>query len=158
MYDNDVVVSTPHRWITVDYDNPAEYLNVQMAMIQVKGESEKSNGSQTFWYAMHMKNTADKAVEGTCPQIAPKMHRCMTIETKVNRCKAYIMIDTRSTGNFMSPAFAKVTGMKVFPLEQQLTLQLGCIGSQSKITHGGKTHIKFGSGTSKIYFDVANIN
>ena len=107
---------------------------------------------------MHMKNTADKAVEGTCPQIAPEMHRCATIKMKVNRCKVYIMIDTGSTGNFMSPAFAKVTGMKVFPLEQQLTLQLGCIGSRSKITHGGKTHIKLGSGTSEIYFDVANIN
>ena len=45
MYDDDVVVSTPHRLITVDYDNPAEYPNVQMAMIQVKGESEKPNGS-----------------------------------------------------------------------------------------------------------------
>ena len=107
---------------------------------------------------MHTKNTANKAVEGTCPRIAPEMRRCATIETKVNGCKAYIMIDTRSTGNFVSPAFAKVTGMKVFPLEQQLTLQLGCIGSRSKITHGGKTHIEFGSGTSEIYFDVANIN
>ena len=48
--------------------------------------------------------------------------------------------------------------MKVFPLEQQLTLQLGCIGSWSKITHGGKTHIELGSVTSKIYFDVANID
>ena len=158
MYNDDVVVSTPHGLITVDYDNPVEYPNVQMAMIQVKGESEKPNGSRTFRNAKHTKNTANKAVEGTQPRIAPEMHRCATIETKVNRCKVYIMIDTGSTSNFMSPAFAKVTEMKVFPLEQQLTLQLGCIGSWSKITHGGKTHIEFGSGTSKIYFDVANIN
>ena len=158
MYDDDVVVSTPHGLITVNYDNPMEYPNVQMATIQVKGESKKPNGSRTFWYAMHMKNTANKAVEGTCPWIAPEMRKCVTIEMKVNRCKAYIMIDTRSTGNFVSPAFAKVTGMKVFPLEQQLMLQLGCIGSQSKITHGGKTHIELGSGASKIYFDVANID
>ena len=129
-----------------------------MAAIQVKGESKKSNGSRTFWYAMHTKNTADKAVESTRPQIAPEMRRCVTIETKVNGCKVYIMIDTRSTSNFVSPAFAKVTGMKIFPLEQQFMLQLGYIGSQSKITHGGKIHIKLGSGTSEIYFDVANIN
>ena len=128
-----------------------------MAMIQVKGESKKPNGPQAFWYAMHTKNTSDKAMEGTCPRIAPAMCKCMTIEMKVNRCKVYIMIDTRSTGNFVSPAFAKVTRMKVFPLEQQLMLQLGCISSQSKITHGGKTHIELGSGTSEIYFDVANI-
>ena len=147
MYDDDMVVSIPHRLITVNYDNPAEHLNVQMAVIQVKGESEKPNGSWTFQYAMHMKNTADKAVGGTRPWIAPEMHRCATIETKVNGCKVYIMIDTGNTSNFVSPAFAKVTRMKVFPLEQQLMLQLGCIGSWSKITHGGKTLIELGSGT-----------
>ncbi|KAF8451051.1 hypothetical protein L210DRAFT_3386278 [Boletus edulis BED1] len=68
------------------------------------------------------------------------------------------MIDTENTGNFMSLAFVKITGMNIFPLEQQLMLQLGCIGSQLKITHGGKTHIEIGRKTSKIYFDVANIN
>ena len=86
------------------------------------------------------------------------MCRCATTKMKVNRCKAYIMIDTRSTSNFVSPAFAKVNGMKLFPLEQQIMLQLGCIGSWSKITHGGKTHIELGSRISEIYFDVANIN
>ena len=68
------------------------------------------------------------------------------------------MVNTRSTGNFMSPAFAKVTGVKVFPLEQQLTLRLGCIGSQATIIYGSKSHIEIGSKTSKIYFDAANIN
>ena len=68
------------------------------------------------------------------------------------------MLDTGSTGNFMSPGFAKVTGMNTFPLEQQLTLQLGCISSQSKITHSGNGHIEIGNKVSKIYFDVANID
>jgi hypothetical protein len=68
------------------------------------------------------------------------------------------MIDTRSTRTFMSPAFTKVTGMKIFPLEQQLTLPFGCIGSRSKITHGGKSHLNIGSNTSKIYFNVPNID
>ena len=45
MYDDNVVVSTPHGLITVNYNNPAEHPNVQMATIQVKGESEKPNGS-----------------------------------------------------------------------------------------------------------------
>ncbi|KAF8548097.1 hypothetical protein OG21DRAFT_1365576, partial [Imleria badia] len=72
--------------------------------------------------------------------------------------KVFIMIDTGSTGNFVSPAFAKVTGMNIFPLEQQLTLQLGCICSWSKITHGSKSHIKIGSKASDIYFNVANID
>ena len=68
------------------------------------------------------------------------------------------MLDTGSTGNFMSPTFAKVTGMNTFPLEQQLTLQLGCIGSQSKITHSGNGHIEIGNKVSEICFNVANID
>ncbi|KAF8551009.1 hypothetical protein OG21DRAFT_1373078, partial [Imleria badia] len=76
----------------------------------------------------------------------------------INGCKVFIMIDTGSTSNFMSPAFAKVTGMNIFPLEQQLTLQLGCIVSQSKITHRSKCHTEIGSKASDIYFDIANID
>ena len=45
VYNNSIVVSTPHILITINYDNPAEHLNVQMAAIQVKGESEKPDGS-----------------------------------------------------------------------------------------------------------------
>ena len=45
VYDNDIVVSTPHGLITVNYDNPAEHLNVPLAVIQVNRESEKPNGS-----------------------------------------------------------------------------------------------------------------
>ena len=67
VYNNDIVVSTPYGLITVNYDNPAKHPNVHMAAIQVKGEIEKPNGSQTFRYAMHTKNTANKAVEGTHP-------------------------------------------------------------------------------------------
>ena len=107
---------------------------------------------------MHTKNTALTSEEGTHPRIGTEICQCMTIKTKVNRCRAYIMIDTESTKTFMSPAFEKVTGMNIFPLEQWLTLQLGCIGSHSKITHGGKSHIEIGSHSSKIYFNVANIN
>ena len=94
-------------YMTINYDNPAEHPNVQMATIQVKGEIKKPNGSQTFQYAMHMKNTANKAVEGTHPQIAPEMCRCATIKIKVNRCKPYIMIDTGSTGNFVKLCICK---------------------------------------------------
>ena len=45
IYDDDVVVSTPHRLITVNYNNPVDHPNIQMAVIQVKGESKKPNGS-----------------------------------------------------------------------------------------------------------------
>ncbi|KIN92792.1 hypothetical protein M404DRAFT_172614, partial [Pisolithus tinctorius Marx 270] len=83
---------------------------------------------------------------------------CVMVDTVINGCKAYMMIDTGSTGNFVSPAFTKVMKMKVFPLDQQPMLQLGCIGSRSKITHGGLSMIKMGHQQNSCYFDVANID
>ena len=62
---------------------------------------------------MHSKDAAKASAEGNHPQLAPEMRQCATIKTKVNGCKAYIILDTGSTRNFMSPAFAKVTGMNI---------------------------------------------
>ena len=158
VYHDNVVVTTPHGQMTVNHTNPESQPDIQLAVIQTKGENDNPNGTWVFRYAMHSKDTTKASTEGNCPWLAPKMCWCATIETKVHRCKAYIMLDTGSTGNFMSPAFAKVTGMNTFPLEQQLTLQLGCIISWSKITHSGNGHIKIGNKVSEIYFDIANID
>ena len=129
VYHDNVVVTTPHGQMTINYTNPESQPDIQLAAIQTKGENDNPNGTRTFRYAMHSKDTTKVSTEGNRPRLAPEMRRCATIETKVNGCKAYIMLNTGSTGNFMSPAFAKVTGMNTFPLEQQLTLQLGCISS-----------------------------
>ena len=129
VYYNNVVVTTPHGQMTINHMNPECQPDIQLAAIQTKGENDNPNGTQAFQYAMHSKDATKASTEGNCPQLAPEMRQCTTIETKVNRCKAYIMLDTGITGNFMSPTFAKVTRMNIFPLEQQLTLQLGCIGS-----------------------------
>ena len=48
---------------------------------------------------------------------------------KVNGCEALTMVDTGSTTNFISPAFATVAKLAAFTLESQLALQLGCVGS-----------------------------
>ena len=68
------------------------------------------------------------------------------------------MLDTGSTSNFVSPAFATVHRIHAFPLEQQLTLQLGCIGSRSRITHGAHAQMRIGAFDAQLYFDVANID
>ena len=68
------------------------------------------------------------------------------------------MLDTGSTSNFVSPAFATVHRIRAFPLEQQLTLQLGCIGSRSRITHGAHAQMRIRAFNTQLYFDVANID
>ena len=68
------------------------------------------------------------------------------------------MLDTGSISNFVSPAFTTVHHIRAFPLEQQLTLQLGCVGSRSCITHGANAQIWIGVFDAQLYFDVANID
>ena len=69
-----------------------------------------------------------------------------------------MMLDTGSTSNFVSLAFATVHRICTFPLEQQLTLQLGCIGSHSHITHGANAQMWIGAFNTQLYFNIANIN
>ena len=67
--------------------------------------------------------------------------------------------DGRHCGtNFVSPAFAMVAKLAAFTLESQLALQLGCVGSQSKITHGAHAPVRIGNITHNTYFDVTNID
>jgi len=68
------------------------------------------------------------------------------------------MIDTGSTTNFVSPAFATVAKLAVFTLESQLPLQLGCVSSHSTITHSVHVSVHLGQVTRDTYFDVANID
>ena len=63
------------------------------------------------------------------------------------------MLNTGSTSNFVSPAFATVHRIHAFPLEQQLTLQLGCVGSRSRIIHGANAQIRIGAFDAQLYFE-----
>ena len=69
-----------------------------------------------------------------------------------------MMLDMGSTSNFVSPAFATVHHIRAFPLEQQLTLQLGCVGSHSRITHEANAQMWIGAFNTQLYFDIANID
>ncbi|KIM53947.1 hypothetical protein SCLCIDRAFT_30891 [Scleroderma citrinum Foug A] len=90
--------------------------------------------------------------------VPTKLCTCFVVHAKVNGCEALMMVDTGSTINFVSLAFAMVAKLAAFTLESQLALQLGCVGSRSKITHGAHAPVHIGNITHDTYFDVANIN
>jgi hypothetical protein len=48
--------------------------------------------------------------------------------------------------------------MKVFPIENAITLQLGTAGSRSKINYGTNTLVKYGNIQSEEYLDVINLD
>ena len=56
--------------------------------------------------------------------------------------KAHCLLDSGSKGILLSPEFMQVTGIKTYPLESPIALQLVCIGSQSMINYGAHMTIK----------------
>jgi hypothetical protein len=95
----------------------------------------------------------------TRPVLSQEARQCIALWTELDGKVAYTLIDTGSTTDMVSPAFARVMGLEVFQLQKQLALQLGCAGSRSAIVDGTYTPIRVGKTHGKIhYFDVANID
>ena len=109
-----------------------------------------------FRYAMHMDTLTGPP--GPRLLVPAKLRTCFMVRMKVNGCEALTMVDTGSTTNFVSPAFATVAKLAAFRLESQLALQLGCVGSQSKITHSAHAPVCIGNVIRDMYFNVTNIN
>ena len=83
---------------------------------------------------------------------------CITVEVIVNELKGIALIDSGSSINAISPAFACVAEIEAFPLEKPIGLQLGCVRSRSKINFGMFQAIKLGSEELNTYLDVVNLD
>ena len=122
-----------------------------MAMRPAAGPTDRA-----FRYAMHMDTLVGPP--GPRPLVPAKLCTCFVVHTKVNGCEALTMVNTGSTTNFISPAFATVAKLAAFTLESQLALQLGCVGSRLKITHSAHTPVHISNVTHDTYFNIANID
>ena len=122
-----------------------------MAMWTAAGPTDRA-----FRYTMCM--DALTGPPGPRLLVPAKLCTCFVVCAKVNGCEALTMVDTGSMTNFVSPAFATVAKLAAFTLESQLALQLGCVGSRSKITHGAHTPMHISNITHDTYFNVANID
>ena len=85
-------------------------------------------------------------------------NRCITMIVRIGKMDAYTMFDTGSTSDSLSPDFTRVAGMKVFTLAKPLNVQLGTVGSRSKINFGTSARIMFASVDEEYYFDEFNID
>ena len=77
---------------------------------------------------------------------------------KVNRQEAIALFDFGCTMDAILPELVRITGLKVYKLTEQMLIQLGTRGSQSKINYGMKTCIKYGHINMCHYFDIVNIH
>jgi hypothetical protein len=72
--------------------------------------------------------------------------------------EAYMLLDSGCTSDSISPEFATSANLKVHELEEPVPLQLGTVGSCSKINFGLFTEFKLGKTEGKHYFNVVNID
>jgi hypothetical protein len=77
---------------------------------------------------------------------------------KINGQAAVALLDSGCTTDAVSPELVRVADLKVHELTEQVPVQLGTKGSQSKINYGTKTCIKYGSVDAHHYFDIVNID
>ncbi|KAI0661158.1 hypothetical protein C8Q70DRAFT_932215 [Cubamyces menziesii] len=92
------------------------------------------------------------------PHRDKKLQASLCALVEVNGLLAYTLFDSGSTTDSVSPEFAFTSGAKRIHLEEQVTLQLGCAGSRSKISYGTRVPIKYGGIQETMYFDIVNLD
>ncbi|KAF7968478.1 hypothetical protein HWV62_30501 [Athelia sp. TMB] len=82
----------------------------------------------------------------------------ITAVVMINGHKALTLFDSGSTTDSITPEFGFVSRTKQFKLEDQITLQLGCVGSRSKISYGARAPVAVFGISEDMYFDIVNID
>ncbi|KAL0565142.1 hypothetical protein V5O48_016889, partial [Marasmius crinis-equi] len=99
---------------------------------------------------------------GTRPRRTAAENRHLSAFIELDGVKAFVLFDSRSTADAISPDFARQSGIWIFQLENPVTLQLGTKDSRSKINHGCVCSYQFRTKSktihSKDYFDIANVD
>ncbi|PBK86159.1 hypothetical protein ARMGADRAFT_940950 [Armillaria gallica] len=83
---------------------------------------------------------------------------CLLTYMNVNGIMALTLWDSGSTLTAMSLHFADVSRALVFNLIEPVTLQLGTVGSRSKINFGTMAQMELAGLTPLEYIDVVNID
>jgi hypothetical protein len=92
------------------------------------------------------------------PICSKKETQTFVIMVKVNGQKAIALLDSECTTDAVTPELTRITRLKIYELKEQVPLQLGTRGSQSKINYGTKACIKYGLIEVNQYFDIVNID
>ncbi|KAJ7170356.1 hypothetical protein C8R43DRAFT_876008 [Mycena crocata] len=83
---------------------------------------------------------------------------CLSALLPVGDSEAYMLFDSGSNTDSITPEYAHVTRLPRIKLEDQVILQLGCVGSQSKISYGTRAGINFGGIKGHLYLDQVNLD
>ena len=92
------------------------------------------------------------------PEISQEDKECLATFVSMGRFKAWMLWDSRSTTTAITPTFAQVAEITVFPLSNLHMLQLGTVGSCSTINFGTETLVTAPGVNSTVYMNIANFD
>jgi hypothetical protein len=92
------------------------------------------------------------------PKRTRRLQATLAAEVEINGIRALALFDSGSTTDSITPEFAFASKAKQIRLEEQVILQLGCVGSRSKISYGTKVPIDLCEIKDDVYFDLVNID
>ncbi|KAI0039144.1 hypothetical protein FA95DRAFT_1452319, partial [Auriscalpium vulgare] len=87
----------------------------------------------------------------------PQLHQVLAANMRIGNADLYVLFDSGSTTNGISHEAAHVAKMDVFPLKEPMTLQLGCVGSRSRVNFGTRSTVTVGKRALPCYLDIVNI-
>ncbi|KAJ7127216.1 hypothetical protein C8R44DRAFT_595991, partial [Mycena epipterygia] len=77
---------------------------------------------------------------------------------KIGASSAYVLFNSGSNTDSVTPEYANAVGGVRITLTEQITLQLGCVGSRSKINYGTRLPVNFGGVRGHVYFNQVNLD
>ncbi|KAJ7610565.1 hypothetical protein DFH06DRAFT_1345970 [Mycena polygramma] len=125
-------------------------------------DSSQEPGFRVQYYAQQVEllsNVNRKEIyELEPPSRLRKDLACLSAQLEIAGSLAYMLFDSGSNIDSLTPEYAKATNCNKIPLKEQVTLQLGCVGSRSKISYGTRAPVNFGGIKGWVYFDQANLD
>jgi hypothetical protein len=94
----------------------------------------------------------------TRPVLGREEKECLATFVNVGGINAWTLWDSGSTTTGITPTFAQVANILVFPLNDPHVLQLGTIGSRSIVNYGTEVNVTTHGSNGVIYMDVANFD
>ena len=108
---------------------------------------------QAYWYCM-----VRPVSMMDCPIQNEDKTLCLATYMDINGTKAYALFNSGSTMDVVTPNFTWVAILTVMELAKPEKLQLGCLGSQSKVKFVTVSSIEFASIDVNTYLDIANLD
>ncbi|KAF8238265.1 hypothetical protein L208DRAFT_1243302, partial [Tricholoma matsutake] len=92
------------------------------------------------------------------PEYTPEEKECLATFVSIGGYEAWALWDSGSTTTGLTPMFAQVADIRVFPLTNPHTLQLGTVGSRATINYGMDVRMEALGISDNTYVDIANFD